>query len=305
MSWHLYPWTFKLKSPLHIGSHKIMHFVKTRPYAPGKLLWGALTSKLTPLLGIKSYQKVGNFIKKTMRFGYLYPYTNNLLFLPKYTEKGLMYNSLHQNVFEKKIISSIASTAIDPDSLSAQEGMLHEIEFVSPYTIDKGDQVFMEGLLWIKEYSENGLSVTRESNDLVIKYGETNIDFATDLANSIQIGGERRYGFGLIELCKESFKEIDNKRLESFPGLWSENEGEVYLTLEPDTPVWSHVLSSDRICIKGDIEPFVGRDWDSDRGSGRRLKGLGLFWSPGSIIKKEMTFKNSEFGLWEPILTPR
>ena len=298
MSWHLYSWTFQLKSPLHIGSHKIMHFMKTRPYAPGKLLWGALTSKLAPLLGIKNYPTVGNFLKKTMRFGYLYPYVKNQLFLPHYTEKGLMFDSLSQSEFEKRFISSIASVVIDPDSLSAEEGMLHEIEFVSPYSLDKGDPVFIKGLLWVKDFSENGFGITGKNNNLLIKYANANIDFTEDLADTLQIGGEIRYGFGLIELRKESFSEIGNKRLDNFSGVWSDNVEDVCLTVEANQPTWSHVLHSDKICIKGNIEPLVGRDWDVEKGSGRRLNALGLFWSPGSIIKKEMTFKINEFGLF-------
>jgi hypothetical protein len=274
-----------------------MHFVKTRPYASGKLLWGALTSKLTPLLGIKNYYRVGNFLKKAMRFGYLYPYVNNHLFLPRYTEKGLMFDSLPQNGFEKKLVRSMTSAAIDLYTLSAEEGMLHEIEFVSPYTIDKGEPVFMKGLFWVKEFSENGFSMNRKNNSLLIKYNDVNIDFTEDLANILQIGGERRYGFGLIELSKETFCEIGNRRLDRFSGVWSENVEGVCLTFESNQPIWSHILHSDKICIKGNIEPLVGRDWDVKKGSGRRLNALGLFWSPGSIIKKKMTFKINEFGL--------
>ena len=299
MSWCLYTWTFHLKSPLHVGFHKIMHFFRTRPYVPGKLLWGALTAKLTPMLGIDDYQTVGEFLKKAMRFGYLYPYVEDKFYLPKYTERGLMFDPLTENEFEKKFISSMASAAIEPDSLSAEEGMLHEIEFISPYTIDDGKPVYLKGLVWIREFAENGISISRDNDKLIITNDRTNVDFKNQLANQFQIGGERKYGFGLVRL--KEFNEISGNEMNILPGKWREKDGEVCITINSDTPIWSHILCSNNINIKGNIEPLVERDWDTEKGAGRRLTPYGLFWCPGSILCEDKTFRITEFGLWEVI----
>lgn len=297
MMWRLYSWTFQLKSPLHVGFHKVMHFFRTRPYVPGKLLWGALTAKLTPMLGVNDYQKTGDFLKKAIRFGYLYPCVEDQFFFPKYTEDGLVFGSLSKNEFEKKFISSMASTAIDSDSLSAEEGMLHEVEFVNPYTIDDGKPVFMKGLLWIKDLPENGFNIIRKNNNkLFIKYNGLEIDFEDSLVNSLQAGGERKYGFGLLELKK--FYECKN--LGEFSGKWFENCGEVHLKLGSNNSIWSHASSSNHIDVKGNIEPIVGRDWEN-KGAGRKLNAQHeLFWSPGSILNENKTFKITDFGLWIP-----
>ncbi|MDI6895773.1 RAMP superfamily CRISPR-associated protein [Methanocella conradii] len=297
MTWYLYSWTFQLKSPLHIGFHKVMHLSMTRPYIPAKLIWAALTAKLTPLFRINDYQAIGNLLKNSMRFGYLYPYVKNQLYLPKYTENGLAFGDLPKNEFEKNFISSTMSNAIESDSLSSEEGMLHEIEFINPYKIDNKEKVFMKGLVWIKEFPENEINnVKMENNKLFVKYDGTRIDFGSSILSTIQVGGERKYGFGLLEL-----KIIDKHRsLDIFPGEWFEKEDEVYLNLKKDMQIWSHALHTNNIDIKGNIEPIVGRDW-SNKGPGRKLSAQnGLYWSPGSILNEDKTFKINEFGLWTP-----
>lgn len=297
MTWHLYTWTFQLKSPLHIGFHKIMHLFRTRPYVPSRVIWGALTSKITPILGINNYQKLGTFLKKSMRFGYLYPCVEDKFFLPKYTEKGLMFGSLSQSEFDKKFVSSMASASIDSDSMSAEEGMLHEIEFINPYTIDEGKPVFLKGLLWIREFSEDMLSTTIESDNFFIRYDDIKIDFKNQPID-FQVGGERKYGFGLIKL--KEIKKIINSNLEPFAGEWDGKNIDIHLSLKKGDPIFSH-LKFDNINMKGNIEPLVGRDWDTDsnKGSGRKLRTLGLCWSPGSILNEVKTFKVNEFDLWE------
>ncbi len=297
MTWHLCAWTFQLKSPLHIGFHKIMHLFRTRPYVPSRVIWGALTSKVTPILGINDYQKVGTFLKKAMRFGYLYPCVEDKFFFPKYTEKCLMFGSLSQNEFDKKFVSSMASASIDSDSMSAEEGMLHEVEFINPYTIDEGKPVFLKGLVWIRKIAENKLSITTQSNNFSINHNGVDIDFMNKPVE-LQIGGERKYGFGLMEL--KEIKEINNNKLELFAGEWFEKNDEINLSLTEGDAIFSH-LKFDNINIKGNIEPLVGRDWDtvSNKGSGRKLSNLGLCWSPGSILNERKIFKVNELGLWE------
>ncbi|MGQ9638448.1 MAG: RAMP superfamily CRISPR-associated protein [Thermodesulfobacteriota bacterium] len=298
MNWQLYMWTFRLKSPLHVGFHKIMHFFRTRPYIPGKLIWGVLTAKLTPLLSC-DYQTVGEFLKKAMRFGYFYPYGDSEFYLPVYTEEGLKFGLLSQNEFDKRILSSMASAAIEAESLTAEEGMLHEVEFINPYTIDDAKPVLFKGLIWIRKISENEITFSIKNDELLIIYNKTRVEFKNELVNRLQIGGERKYGFGLIEL--KEFIEISNIEFSGLPGSWCEKDGEVYISINKEDAIWSHVLYSDNINIKGNIEPLVGRDWDTSKGAGRKLIPYGLCWVPGSILCEEKTFKIAEFGIWKSI----
>lgn len=302
MSWEAYEWKFKLKSPLHIGYHKVMHFFRTRPYVPGRPIWGAMTARLTRMLGLSNYRKVGNFLSKACQLGYLYICTDEQIFLPRYTEAGLTFGSLPQIEFEKKFISSMASTAIESESLTAEEGMLHEVEFISPYVIDdepKFDPVFLRGLVWIKEFAEDEFEMVKRDDTFFVKYEDREIELK-DLAGQLQIGGERKYGFGLVKLV--DFREIRGKGLGCFPGEWEVCNGNVCVTLEKDSAIWSHLKYSESIEIKGNIEALVGRDWGR-KGAGQKLTSFGgsvnLFWSPGSVINNERTFKIREFGIWD------
>jgi len=297
MSWQVYEWKFRLKSPLHIGFHKIMHFFRTRPYVPGKLLWGTLTAKLTPMIGINDYQKTGMFLKKAFRFGYLYPYVEGKLYIPLYTEEGLKFGDLKQNDFEEKFISSLASAAIDAESLTAEEGMLHEVEYINPYTTDDGKPVYLKGLLWLREFEENDIRLSRNNDELIIIYNKISFNFKDPLSNRFQIGGERKYGFGLVEL--KEFNKISSNEFNEWSGKWDEEDEEVCISINSDNPIWSHLLYSNNISIKGNIEPLVGREWEAEKGAGRKLISHGLFWTPGSVLCEDRRFKITEFGFFE------
>jgi len=278
-----------------------MHFYRTRPYVPGKPLWGAITAKLTPLLGLNDYLKVGEFLKKAIRPGYLYIESNKRgeLYYPKYTEKGLMYGLLSQYEFEKRFISSMASTAIEAQSLTAEDGMLHEVEFINPYTIDDEKPVFMSGFIWVREFSENDISLLTKDKVIITCNGKK-VEFNDQLANRLQLGGERKYGFGLVELHK--ITEVKDSKFNLLPGEWKEENGEVCISLKRGDPIWAHVHHFENLKIKGDIELLVGREWDPDKGAGQKPpKSSGLCWTPGSILCEDRTFKVDEFGIWRKI----
>ena len=312
MSWHLYSLTFRLKSPLHVGVHKVMHLFRTRTYVPAKPFWGALTAKLTRNLKSSDYREVGKFLKKVMRFSYLYLSDGNDVFIPKYTQEGLKFGNLSQIEFEKRFISSLVSTSIEPYSFTVEEGMLHEVEFISPYEIHKENEepkpVFLKGLLWISEGSEEEMKVQINENDFSITDGKNDVKFS-DLANTLQIGGERKYGFGqlkLEKLIRVNAQDLDHL---GFKGKWKEDKDEIRLELKRDEFIWSHAEYDSGLKIKGSIEAVVGRDWkekdynkDEQFGAGKKLTLHGLCWVPGSILMEDKTFKiTEEFGLWKVI----
>jgi len=281
-----------------------MHLFRTRAYVPAKPFWGALTAKLTRNLKSSNYREVGEFLKKVMRFGYLYLSDGNDVFLPMYTDEGLKFGNLPQIEFERRFISSLASTSIEPYSFTAEEGMLHEVEFISPYEIHKENEkpkpVFLKGLLWVSQRSKNGMRIQIHKNDFSIIDGKNNVKFF-DLANTLWIGGERKYGFGQLKL--ENLVEVNDQNLESlgFNGRWEEDKEEIRLKLKKDESIWSHVEYSSHLKIKGSIEPVVGRDW-GDKGAGRKLKSYSLCWVPGSVLLEDKTFRiTEEFGIWQAI----
>ena len=317
MSWHLFNWQFQLCSPLHVGYHKTMHLFRTRPYVPGRQIWAALTAKLTLLFGLSNYQKVGSALEEVFRFGYLYPsLEEGYPYIPCFTkDKGLTFGwgerCLTRREFEKKFLSSTASVAIDPQSFTVEEGMLYQVEFVSPYltTVRAGIEdytpVYLKGLFWVCEAETSTFQVTVEDRRITMKadQGLKEIDFAEELAARLQVGGERRNGFGLLKLKLLQLVKNVNERVardvSGLPGDWHEDKASVYITLEEDEPVWGHVLEPAKVEAKGLIEPLVSRSWDSVKGAGQKITSEGLAWAPGSLIEKKCTFEMLPHGLWK------
>ncbi len=297
MAWDLYECIFRVKSPLHIGFHKISFLSRTRPYVPGKLIWAALTAKLTPLLDINNYQKVAQFLKESICYGYFYLFVDNQLYFPKYTEKDLKFGDLYQNEFEKRFIHSMASTAIQPQTLTAEEGMFHEIEFINPYTIDTGKKIYLKGLLWIKNAIGNEIKMLNEDKSLIFSKGQKVAEFKKGFC--LQVGGEKRCGFGLIEL--EEIKRISSYDLQLFNGKWCEQNGEIIISINTDSPIWAHVKYSNNLKIKGDIELIIGKYWENAKGAGKLTRIEGLFWVPGSILIEDKKFKITDLGFWEAV----
>jgi hypothetical protein len=153
-------------------------------------------------------------------------------------------------------------------------------------------------LLWVSDKSEEKLTVQINEGGVSITDGKNNVKFS-DLANTMQIGGERKYGFGQLRL--EELKEVNDQNLNplGFEGRWKETGEEVMLEFKKDEFIWSHVRPNSDLKIKGNLEPIVGRDW-GDKGAGRELRSHGLCWVPGSILIEDKTFKITEdFGIWE------
>lgn len=81
MAWTFYELRFRLLSPLHIGHQKIGNIQRTRHYVPARVLWGALTARLTrdgrarrlANVGEGDYVGMGTLVKEQIAFTYFYP----------------------------------------------------------------------------------------------------------------------------------------------------------------------------------------------------------------------------------------
>lgn len=293
MSWSLYSATFRLVSPLHIGYHKIMHLMCTRFYVPARTFWGALTVRLVQKTGVSGYEKAGQFLKGQMRFGYLYFSDGKKLFIPQYTEEGLKLDQMHLHEFEKKYIRSISTTAIDAYSLSAEEETLHHLEYINPRGMGDSSPLFLKGLLWVR--LEN---FSEQDNDLSFMYEGIQLRLS-ELMQFLQIGGERKYGFGQVELAE--LRKISDPKLEAeeFCGEWC-GEKSVNVTIPKGKPVWAHVEYVPGLKMKGEIEIFMGREWSQSKGAGKNVSSHGLCWVPGSVVEKNtVTFEVTDLGIWK------
>ncbi len=318
--WACYKVYLEAKAPIHIGYGAKLGIVdRTRYYIPAKNVWGALTNLIVKSVmenyNPEIYQEVGESLNKNIKFSYFYPTKYEKaneeikilqVFAPCYTEEGLKFG-VHKDKekislerFERVFISSFVSTAIDKTSKSAEEGSLHEIEFIR----DK-----IESETGIKPTVFVGYFFVRDE-PLKIKVGEKEVEIS--LANSIEVngvklnemwvGGERNYGFGRVNVFLERFS---NEEVDLFSSGMIVDTTKEQLTIRGEEYITalSHINIENLgvKLIKGDIEPLIGREW-SERGSGQKISQTArICVSPGSqfICDREISIGN--FGIWEEL----
>ncbi|WP_322797546.1 RAMP superfamily CRISPR-associated protein, partial [Thermoflexus sp.] len=207
MAWVHYVLRFRLLSPLHIGDRKMGNLMQTRPYVTGRVLWAALTARLTRDLGrgtrARGYQGIGAKIKKNFRFGYLWPSLDG----------ETPYFPWDHDDFEYLLLGSYVSTAIDYDRQAAQEGSLHEVEFIAPVARD-GRPVYLIGDLWV-----------RVDDPWVRDVLSPELQRLWEVLNRLQLGGERTYGWGRVCLSDPKLLRGGSENTAIGGNKWTEQNG--------------------------------------------------------------------------------
>jgi len=284
-----YKLVFQLESPLHIGWRKIGNLMQTRYYVPGRALWGSVTSILTRLKGDASYSKTGALVKDHLRFGYFFPAKNiDQPLYPKESPKGVVYGKeeLLSKNFESEFINVAASTAISSESNAAEEASLHEVEFIKP-TLESWQPVYLIGHLFVNDCQ-------------VIKVGNKDVEVLgfslfSQVIASLQLGGERRYGFGRLKLCHDLCHLVEDV----FGYPLHDGKNRFLVKVRCKKPILAHAAVAECDHLEGSIEPLVSREW-SARGPGREVVQIGLCYTPGSIVNSndEVTFTIGNYGIW-------
>ena len=275
MSWNVYDIAFRLISPLHIGYRKVSNLQQTRGYVPSKTLWAALTARLTGdtiyRAQGKDYEHVGEKINRHIRFSYFYPSLN------KCTQCFTWEN---EDDFSFRFLDSYMSTALSYDHFAALEGSLHEIEFIRPQARTRGNEESRQVYLVGQVYVHNNLDDT-------VRNWEKSLE-------KLQLGGERGYGWGRVELvmCQ----------------LTNENPHDLKKKLKNGKEIQAHVLAETTNCVKGRIEPLIG--WERDNQNKERNWRLNkplICFEPGSIVNfdttSEVTFIIDNYGIWKQVHT--
>jgi len=266
MPWQSYRVVWRLRSPLRVGWRSVGNLQQTRPYVPGKVIWGALTARLTRDLGNgadgKAYRAVGQRLQEAMRFGYFWPTTAPPT--PRYP-----WDEPAQFAYD--FLASMMSTALDYDSVSAEEGSLHEAEYLRPYAPD-GAPVYLVGFLWADEevLQRNGLP-WKEALPHVL------------------LGGEWHYGWGRVHLeALDPLPHPDISNPEAFS--WGKDR------------VPAHVLATGEAAarLQGPVEPLMGWEMLPDGRKSLPLEAQ-LAFQPGAKVKVQpVDFRIGSYGVWEP-----
>lgn len=296
MTWEAFQLTFRLQSPLHSGHGKIGNIQKTRLYVTSRMLWGALTARITRLQRGSDYARIGKLTKGYLRTSYFFPCLDEngeRPILPwvehyqlEYQINGLPFK-VEASIVERLILTSYTSTAISVNTLTAEEGSLHEVELISDrYLIDfsegdikvrAGDPVYLSGVFFI------ATDAPREIKEHWRK-----------ALTQVQVGGERSYGFGQMTLIGEP--HLTNSLFGYSLNLCQEHPE---VTVKKDEPLLAHVRVEEESDLKGIVEPFLGRETLNDGRFGTNLSKAEVCWMPGSTAAETKVFCVKETGLWQ------
>ena len=262
MTWQCYQLVFRLLSPLRVGKREVGNLLETRPYVPGKVLWGALTARITRNQSMghqpNAYQNIGNILRENMRFGYLWTSLD---------PPNPFYRWEDPEEFDYQLLGSYVSTALNYQHFSAEDGSLHEAEFIAPRT-KSGAQVYLVGELWVRSGFEN--------------------HSWQEAISQIQLGGERKYGWGRVSL-------VDGLQPKQEPAI-----------ADPDNFSWSgpipaHLRIPDdpNPDMLGEIEPLLG--WETQPDGRKRMSAESIIaFSPGTIATPDLPLRVSDtYGIWE------
>ncbi len=287
MSWRCFQLTYELLSPLHIGYHKVGHVQRTRYYIPARTVWGAVTARLTHLDFLPSktadYEALGKWLQEHCAFSYWFLCHKNQVLVPHYEKAdALHYGDLKVFDFERQYLCSYASTAIDSVTNAAESGSMHEVELLKHYV--DSEPVSVRGWVFMDEEAEQHMKPHKSVSSCIGKV--------------LNVGGERRYGFGRMVLRDIS----EAKSLDVLHYSYSLNVNGVrpVVCVEPCYPLLGHT-SVKGVAAYGGIEPLVGRETrgkDSQR-FGQSLSEGVVCWVPGSMVTERLCLEIRKDGIWQ------
>jgi hypothetical protein len=291
VKWKAYQVVFKLKSPVHIGCGTVGNLQRTRSYVTGKVFWGALTMRLTrdcyqqknkPAIDSRDYNIFGDKVNKQLAFTYFYPA------IKSNGNYEINWPWENESLFRRRFLSSYASTALAYPRQAAEEGLLHEVEFISPRTLDNGQQVYLKGYVF-------------EKDDCKLQWKSA--------CKRLQIGGERGYGWGDLqyEYVQDSTRTESNKLFNIYD--WESKNGSILIHTPKNSHLLAHTETTENLSAQGEIEPLVGREWRShasnNRYAGQHIEKFGdPSWVPGSQVAQLSAFVIQEFGIWRTHCIP-
>ena len=257
MSWHCYKLVYRLESPLRVGKGEIGNLQPTRSYVPGRVVWAALTARLTRNQGMgvreKDYLSMGKLLQENMRFSYFWPSLDG-------DHPCFPWEDLAG--FDYHFLNSYISTALDYDAQSALEGSLHEAEFIASHTRD-GKPVFLVGWLWVNA------EIKQKSWQRAL--------------HQVVLGGERRYGWGRVKL-------VYGLILEKSPQV---PDPDHFFCQENIIPAHTLCSEASESRLHGVIEPLVG--WEARDGGVKTVGQVAVIaFAPGGKLEPDTPLRMLE-----------
>jgi len=242
--------TLKPLQPIHIGTGNYGVVNPTEIFLPGFTMWGAFTAALGEFLELteSAYRKLN--IDPFLEISNFYPIIDNDLLLPEYKDGVFHFGKYPEKEFRFFATESFTSTAINPQSQSAKDKMLHEIEYLLPQ-MKTGEEIMWRGIVHL---------------DLSLKIGDKEISEFLNDELTIFVGGERSRGFSMMKLI--DLKELNEK------ALWNIDNEDIQ-----DRPFAHYLKTTNNSKIKGEA---IWRYIDiSTENSSLKISNLVMVYKPG------------------------
>jgi len=300
MAWNVYRIALRLHTPLHIGHGKVSYLQRTYPYVTGRVLRGALVNRIGRNQNVHGenprdpFRCVSKTLAGYLTFTYFFPALKN-------SDDYQAHFPWEEDeaAFRRRFLGSYAGTALEYPQQTAAEGLLREVEYLSPRTLDTGAPVYLLGYLFAVDES-------------LKKY------HWQAALRRLQLGGERGYGWGLATAERiEKLEILGGERPEvnlfgqtvAFDGSTEKGKKtRPALTLPAGARIWGHLPVGSRQPpppLRGVIEPLVGREWHANnkkhskrRHIGQHLAFNGLCYAPGAELTDNAAFTIEEGGRW-------
>jgi hypothetical protein len=235
----------------------------------------------SPAIDSRDYQRTGDEVQQILAFTYLYPA------IQLNGDYRVVWPWQDEDNFRRRFLSSYSSAVLVYPQQAAAEGALHEVEFISPNAVDNGEPLYLAGYFFEKE-------------DCMMRWREA--------CQHLQLGGERGYGFGRVDLIEINGPQGPGTDLFGGHVQFKEAKARPVIRVSASGQTTSQLLAHtlvNEVYASGDIEPFVGREWRSNgsrnRYAGQYVAFTGVCFVPGSVISQCRDFEIEAFGIWKPV----
>ena len=321
MPWRMYRVVFRIKTPVHIGYRKYGNLMQTRPYVPARVLLGALTARITrEIFGRtkdwRRYRLVGEILNRIFTASYFYPTTRE--------DGGVNEFPWEERFPHYDFIGSYVSTALESKEKTAREGSLHEVEYISPRTRYGGEQVYLSGYFFVREEQDTdkifreiyeNLETEHKKSNLsdreiekllnllrilkdtgkISEITQTIIQNWRDFTGTLQIGGERGYGWGTVERIHigETGRRMFGRYAVDLTG------DRPVIEIPEGESIPAHVVVEGTYPpVSGEVEPLVRKEWR--KGPGSKVTFDGVAYSPGARVRDNTTLRITVLGYCAP-----
>jgi|SRR6185437_12575393 len=261
MSWTCFQLDFAQQSDICIGFHKLGWVQRTRYFIPARNLWAAATALHARRATAPDYPAAD--VDASLRF--------TPLFLASDKGGTPWFPWEKETEFEAKFVSSRGRVAIDPAFATASDGALFDMEYLA-----RTPGFHWLGYVWARA-----------------AWSKTDL---RSLLDRIEVGGERRYGMGVLRMLDVAPAA---RIFGAQPGYPDAEDPQVSLGAGHRVP--AHLLMEGcpaDLTVSGQFEPLTGRNTVNAAKFGQAVAPMQPCWQPGAILSAPATLHVGSQGVW-------